>query len=342
MFSVFEHSCGSPPEPEKITLKSNQASVEAIGDPEMELALKAVEKTADYTANLIVDILTSVIQVRKSLGEWRAEIERWAEQKVSNYTLTVALASTDLALMDADCQNLYFALKDSVDTQLEVLDLAFKTECRSLKGALRSQCEDEQKDCIGAAREEMGFVLPEAAEKLGQLKKKGEELSKTFTRVKAMSDNYENTIRDHINDKDGWLEAKIAMLREEAYLSCLASVACGPAAPVCAAACVGTAAGVVEGEKVPAMKQALQETKDALNKLAASFHSLSQKTEGLKTTCGNRVSDMGKAATSIKSTMHRINNITNIDRWKRLVPIKLHHLSRVLQQNMDHLKNGMP
>lgn len=333
MLSVFEHSCGTPAELEKVTLRSKQAPVP--DDAAMNAALDAAKETVDITAGLVIDIVNSVSNVRKELGQWRSEIEKWTEEKIDDYTLKVAKAATAMALLDINTQNLYHLVKDSVDIQLEVLDETFGTNCRSLQGALRRQCEDEQLDAIKAVREEMMALLQDSTKKLQKLIEEAKRLLDGLDEVTALSNNYANRIRDHLNDKDGWLSDQIDKLRTAAYAGCVASAVFPPAIPVC----YGIAVGVIEGKKVPEMKQALQKTKDGLNKLASSFDSLSQKSDNLRTLCLSRVTDMTRAETSMESTMVKVEK-KHFYYWKTIVRKQLRNLSKVLQQNLDNMQKN--
>merc|ERR1712241_1076615 len=239
------------------------------------------------------------------------------------------------ALMGVDIKILYQRLKDSVDIQLEVLADAFEVNCRRLHGALQSRCVDDQLESISAAREELETVLGESAEKLGEMMKESDRLYGLLGEVTSLSNRYAEKIHDHLNDKDGWLQDKINALRIKAYAACL--VTCVVDLPECVV-CEATAVGVVEGIEVPAMKKALKETKDALNKLVDSIKELAGKSKNLQVFCKSRGTDMKLAEDKIQKTKYRITR-KGISYWKRIVVKLLKQLRDLLQTNLDHMEN---
>lgn len=175
----------------------------------------------------------------------------------------------------------------------------------------------------------MTIALEGAVEELKGMIPLATGAAKEFAEIKAMSEHFEQTILDHINDKDGWLSNYKKDLRSKVYGSCAACVVF----PLACIPCYAASATTLE-TKFKALSQDLQQAKGAMRLVAGHFHKLAELSGDMKNQSQLQESNMILVKGKMLTTL-RIIKPTSVRIWRSYAVKNLGQLRKLLQRKLD-------
>lgn len=301
------------------TVADGERSTRSAGGPEgeaMVAALGAAEST-------VGDLHTALTSFLAEVGSAQNEIDSFKPEGVDTDTLNefhadVAVATTQLATTSNRARIIYKNAYDLVDVSLGQLNEGLKGYPDVNKANFEMS--------ISICQQVFSATMHDFADKLAGLAHDLDDTAETFAKVQAVANGITQTIQDHIDDKDGWLENKKAAIRTEVYVSCAVSCSIPPACAIC----YSVGAPIVESQISDLQHNLNEHKKQALN-LADRFKQMGTSSGTLKTDTLAQQNDMMEKSEqmNVAATVAKVP-ISFAFYWKNTVAPKMEALKTTL------------
>lgn len=262
----------------------------ALSDQEFSMATDAVKEAVGFVKDQVNGFLQEVKEVEADVKKWKGQWDGLGLVKMPEFQAIVGVAAKKLANANSGGRKAIETIKAKLDTILADLVQVFPNGSQQAKT-----------EAIVKARITLKALLSQAAADMKELSESVEGMQGDFISVHKNAETYSKLIDESIAGRTAAVKRQIAEWRGAAYGTCGAVVAAcavptlGTGIPVCAAACYGTAAGIVE-TKIDKLNKSLEINKKAVKRLADKFVKIGNRALELSQTAQDEYDNLSTAA----------------------------------------------